>query len=228
MSMPPVLFIDLDDTLVNSTKAYDLAMSRIGIDPADVTYLEARKTAKAKLPILSPQSRSRFLYFKAYLDIKGNYTPEKHLALSLEYEKNVVEILSKEWIFLERKKLFLELKKNTRSIYVVTNETTRLQVMKMAAFDPNFELFNGLVTSEEVGLEKPARKIFDYALELSGVSDPAQVIMVGDSFENDVEPALGLGMKAILTTEFKVKKQKESKIDISSINNLNQLLGFMV
>ena len=70
----------------------------------------------------------------------------------------------------------------------------------LASFQSHFDL-HGLiaatVSSSEYGLMKPHPGIFIAALQLVGV--PAgQAVMVGDSVRQDVEGALGAGMRAIL------------------------------
>jgi HAD superfamily hydrolase (TIGR01549 family) len=54
-----------------------------------------------------------------------------------------------------------------------------------------------VVLSEDVGVMKPAREIFDAAVRLTGVSE-GRKIYVGDSFESDVVGAKGAGWLPIL------------------------------
>jgi len=51
-----------------------------------------------------------------------------------------------------------------------------------------------IVDSRRVGLFKPDPAIFVHAAETLG-RDPAEILMVGDSFERDVRPAKQIGMK---------------------------------
>jgi putative hydrolase of the HAD superfamily len=68
------------------------------------------------------------------------------------------------------------------------------------AFCEHFSL-RGLITvsvsSAEHGYMKPHRSIFDTALTQAKV-DPAESVMVGDSFAHDIEGALAAGMRAVL------------------------------
>src|SRR5438045_9693839 len=70
----------------------------------------------------------------------------------------------------------------------------------LSSFQSHFEL-QGLITatvsSSEHGLMKPHPSIFSAALQLLGVA-PAEAVMVGDSLRQDIEGALGVGMRAIL------------------------------
>ena len=54
-----------------------------------------------------------------------------------------------------------------------------------------------VATSRDVGVEKPAPKIFLTALELAGV-EASQAIHVGDQYHSDVVGARGVGIKPVL------------------------------
>jgi HAD superfamily hydrolase (TIGR01509 family) len=70
----------------------------------------------------------------------------------------------------------------------------------LASFQAHFEL-EGLiaaaVSSSEHGMMKPHASIFQSALRLLGVR-PAEAVMVGDSMRQDIEGALGAGMRAVM------------------------------
>ncbi len=59
------------------------------------------------------------------------------------------------------------------------------------------ELVDGVVTSAEVGADKPDPAVFAAALELAG-AEPAAALHVGDSLVNDVEGARAAGLRAVL------------------------------
>ncbi|MBS3940922.1 MAG: HAD family hydrolase [Actinobacteria bacterium] len=52
-----------------------------------------------------------------------------------------------------------------------------------------------LITSEELGSEKPDLAFFAAVLELVGAAEPADVLYVGDRIDNDIEPAARFGMR---------------------------------
>jgi putative hydrolase of the HAD superfamily len=58
------------------------------------------------------------------------------------------------------------------------------------------DLLDVIVDSAEIGVSKPDPEIFRIALARLDLT-PAQAIFVGDSYERDIEPARGLGMKTI-------------------------------
>lgn len=59
-------------------------------------------------------------------------------------------------------------------------------------------LLDGVVTSALVGERKPSPRLFARALAMAGVDDPAHAVHVGDSLREDVDGALGSGLRAIL------------------------------
>lgn len=56
--------------------------------------------------------------------------------------------------------------------------------------------FDSFTTSEEVGLKKPDREIFETALEKAGV-DGREAIMIGDRYANDMEGGKEVGMTTV-------------------------------
>jgi putative hydrolase of the HAD superfamily len=53
-----------------------------------------------------------------------------------------------------------------------------------------------LVVSSEAGVSKPDPRIFEIALARAGVG-PAEAVMVGDSWENDIQGARAAGVRAV-------------------------------
>ena len=59
------------------------------------------------------------------------------------------------------------------------------------------EHIDAIVTSVDAGRLKPHPAVFEMAMRLAGVH-PEQCVVIGNREENDIEPALKLGMWAIL------------------------------
>ncbi|MFO0948065.1 MAG: HAD family hydrolase [Planctomycetota bacterium] len=58
------------------------------------------------------------------------------------------------------------------------------------------QFFDVVAISEELDLHKPDPALFEWALQKAGIS-PEQTLMVGDRRDNDILPAVKLGMKTI-------------------------------
>jgi len=78
---------------------------------------------------------------------------------------------------------------------VITNGPTKWQEAKLTALGVR-SYIKYLIDSETVGHQKPQPEIFRYALEKAAVA-PERAVMVGDSLEDDVGGAQGVGMRTI-------------------------------
>jgi putative hydrolase of the HAD superfamily len=70
-----------------------------------------------------------------------------------------------------------------------------------------------VVTSEEVGVEKPDKKIFEHAINELGLL-PTECVMVGDRLDTDIAGGKGVGMYTV-----RIKKGKRAA-EKSGIENL--------
>lgn len=76
---------------------------------------------------------------------------------------------------------------------IITNGFTALQQTRLARTGLR-EMFDLLVISEQVGVAKPDRKIFDYALQQMGNPPREGVLMVGDTAESDILGGINAGL----------------------------------
>ncbi|WP_039928696.1 HAD family hydrolase [Leptospira yanagawae] len=80
-------------------------------------------------------------------------------------------------------------------IYLTTNETLRTQLLKAQGFLPKGFRFT-LITSEEVGFEKPTKEFFQYVIGKAR-EKPTDCILVGDNWEDDIIGASSFGISCI-------------------------------
>ncbi|MCG3203782.1 MAG: Phosphoglycolate phosphatase [Elusimicrobia bacterium] len=217
---------DLDDTLVHSGLAYQVALKRIGLKETDAVYVQARNNVKKKLGARHVCARNRLLYFKEILDIRNHYTPDRLLKMMEHYEKALSMEIKRQWLALRRDALMKRLSRRI-PLVVLSNENTRTQLIKMKAIDPQASYFKTLITSESVGHEKPHVAMFQKASEVLKI--PFQhILMVGDNMKDDILPALRLKMKAVLTREFSQDYlSHHMKNKISILSNLDDLESFL-
>jgi putative hydrolase of the HAD superfamily len=80
-------------------------------------------------------------------------------------------------------------------LHIITNGFYDVQHKKLgnSKLSPYFKT---ITTSEDAGVKKPNRIIFEYALDLAKTKH-SQSIMIGDSLEADVEGAKAIGIDAI-------------------------------
>ncbi len=80
-----------------------------------------------------------------------------------------------------------------------------------------------VVTSKEVGADKPKPPIFQAALQLAGV-DASEAVHVGDQYKIDVVGARGVGINSILIDRYDLYPEVS---DCSRIRNLTELAEYL-
>lgn len=80
-------------------------------------------------------------------------------------------------------------------LYILSNGFTELQARKMRSAGID-HYFDGVVLSEDIGVNKPNPAIFEHALRVADVS-AAEALMIGDNFEVDIEGAQRVGIDQV-------------------------------
>ena len=195
-----VIFFDLDDTLFPAEAIYQIGLraawqrlrreKRLSWPQFRRVYARARREVKAQL-VESPAARSRPLYFKRMTEILfGRTRARLVLELSKAYEtcwkridprpaRRVAAVLSRRY-----------------RLAVLTNQLALFQLAKMARIDPDGKYFSLILTSEEVGCEKPDPRFFREACRWAGCR-PEEAVLVGNSWTDDVLGPLRAGWHAV-------------------------------
>ena len=103
--------------------------------------------------------------------------------------------------------LMEQLKNRGIVIGIITDLTAHIQYRKIAKLGLQNHI-DHLVTSEEAGIEKPGRHIFDLMLKKMVLS-PEETLMVGDSETKDIMGALNAGMHVFKYERENVNIQQE-------------------
>ena len=107
----------------------------------------------------------------------------------------------------------------------IVSNTSSVPAM-MAAFLARvglYELFDGTVFSSEVGWRKPDRRIYEVALGALAVS-PADALFVGDRVLQDVLGPQSIGIRAVLTHEFRQEDVGNAR-PLAVVQRLDDLHG---
>ena len=80
-------------------------------------------------------------------------------------------------------------------IYILSNGFAELQSRKMQSAGID-RYFDGVVLSEDIGVNKPHREIFEHALRVAGVTAD-RALMIGDNYEVDIKGARGAGIDQV-------------------------------
>jgi putative hydrolase of the HAD superfamily len=218
---------DLDNTLVDADAAYGAALRAQNIDPEGPAYQQARALVKRRLGPGHVSARNRLLYFKAMHEGR-RVGPSTLLSGMHAYEQHLAQAFQAQWKARQRNTLLAALRQQgpgqpERPCLILTNENTRTQLIKWQAIDPEGALFDGLISSEELGCEKPNPRLFEAALARLQVPADA-CLMVGDHPLHDIAPALACGMHAAWTGEFWREPAPELPAGVLRLTHLEQLL----
>ncbi|MDI1234674.1 MAG: HAD-IA family hydrolase [bacterium] len=197
-----VVFFDLDNTIYPYEPAHKAALNSaltkfafhydLDMDTANNLYREARKIINQRLHGQAA-SHSRLLYFKEMLTALNHNT---QFSDALQFEKIYwQEFLTEMIVFPEALKLIKQLNKRGIVLGIITDLTAQIQLQKMKKLKLE-TYFSHIITSEEIGVEKPHSAIFRHALNLFEV-DGDQCAMIGDNIKTD-QGAENLGMKFYL------------------------------
>jgi putative hydrolase of the HAD superfamily len=83
--------------------------------------------------------------------------------------------------------------------------------------------FTHIIISENVGVNKPDKAIFEHALNLAGAAKE-ESLMIGDSLEADVYGAINFGMDAIYFNPHNAVKPNDIPLQINNLHKLTHLL----
>ncbi len=138
---------------------------------------------------------------------KGTQIFWDNLLNSLEFHYNLSDVVEK-------------LKKDGYKLAISSDEYRDILEMKLGRAIPNWKrYFEVVVTSDDVGSMKPSRKFFDLAIEKLGLK-PEEVLVVGDSYERDLNPAVQeCGTRGFLVRNLSdIEKVPHLVSDIGDIN----------
>ena len=115
----------------------------------------------------------------------------------------------------------LEYLKPRYRIYILSNGFAELQSRKMQSAGIA-HYFDGVVLSEDIGVNKPHRAIFDHALRVAGVTAD-RALMIGDNYEVDIKGACGAGIDQVFYNVAGLDISGEVLIPTHTIGSLLEL-----
>lgn len=196
------IFFDLDHTLWDFDKNSELAFTsifkknRIEIEvskfiekytPINAHYWKLYREDKVSKPAL------RYGRLKETFDLlEINVSDDQIDQLAIDY----IEFLPNNNHLLEGTIEILDYLHPRYNLHIITNGFKEVQHRKMES-SGILKYFNTITTSEDVGVKKPHRQIFEVALQ-NASANVEESIMIGDNLEADVLGAQNLGMPAIL------------------------------
>lgn len=108
---------------------------------------------------------------------------------------------------------------------IITNGSVQRQNAKIKNSKLN-SYFETIIISEEVGLSKPDKKIFDLALDELDVV-PEDVLFIGDDLVKDVKGPQNAGMTAVWFNPMKEENTTDITPDLE-VNHLDNVLALLI
>tara|TARA_Y100000768_G_C23889787_1_gene639518 strand:- start:4 stop:696 length:693 start_codon:yes stop_codon:yes gene_type:complete len=218
------ILIDIDNTLYDydychsigydNVKKYCADNMQVSNKTFDNTYIKSRKIINKNLS-KTASSHNRILYFQNFCEIL-NINPLKNaLIMSNIYWKSFYDKMT---LFPYVEELLGQV--SSRKLCLITDFTANIQYQKVEKL--NLQKYIGyMVTSEEVGIEKPNKTIFNYAIKKMGLK-PKEVCMIGDNYQRDIIGATRLGIHSFWFNRYK-KDVKNSQL-VTQFDNYKLLL----
>ena len=221
------VFFDLDHTLWDFDKNSKLAFKKILKQNAIEVDLE--HFFKYYAPI-------NLKYWKLYREekidqtkLRYNRLKETFEGLSMAISDKKINQLSQDYIthltqfnyLLSGTYEILEYLKPKYKLHIITNGVQKIQDEKLKKSKLT-NYFHTVTNSEMAGVKKPNPIIFNMALGLAN-ANPETSIMIGDSFEADIQGALNVGMAAICYNYHNTSLAK----NIKSIHHLLELKNIL-
>lgn len=150
-------------------------------------------------------------------------------ALKIQVSDEIINVLSDKYIkvlpgfnhLLQDTIEILTYLKPKYKLHIITNGFEEIQHNKMQN-SQIADFFDTITTSEEVGVKKPHLEIFEIALQKSN-AHPQNSIMIGDSYEADIEGAINAGLHSIYFDYY----GKAETVQVPQIQTLNELRMYL-
>ena len=194
------LFFDLDDTLWafswNARDTYEEMYWKYGYDRFFDSFehyyeLYNRRNLQLWTEYANGQvtkqelNRQRYLY---PLEAVG----AGDAALAKAYEEDALATIPTKSRLMPHAREVLEYLAPKYNLYILSNGFQELQSHKMRSSGID-KYFKKIILSDDIGVLKPWPEIFHFALSATQ-SELCQSLMIGDSWENDIAGAAGVGM----------------------------------
>jgi len=137
-----------------------------------------------------------------------------------EFEAEYVSLSPRKKNLFEGSERVLAYLQQKYTLHIISNGFKETTLTKMDTCNLN-PYFTNVIISEDVGVNKPDRAIFEYALEKAG-AEKHESIMIGDSLEADIRGAQNFGIKAIFFNPLNIDPPADVEWQILKLDELMQ------
>lgn len=217
------ILFDLDDTLLDRNKAIEKMFSII----LEKCYGEADPSTKKEMlgqfKKYDHKSYGINNKIKVLESLFDEYSPKNRLP-----SQDIMDFWNHRFpgcfsIQQETIELINEIKKHAK-VGMITNGTSQRQMQKIVNTHLD-NYFETIVISDEVGISKPDKRIFDLALNKLDIQ-PKNAIFVGDNIEKDIGGCQNANINGIWFNPRKIKNNTEIE-PYDEIHSLDQILSYL-
>ena len=193
-----ILFLDLDDTILDFKKAERIAISAtirdFGVEPTEEVLSLYHVINKGQWEMLERGEKTRAQILVDRFDIlfrelKVDVDAEK---CARRYEHNLSQ---GHWFLPGAEEAVKSLHKRFR-LFLASNGTASVQKGRMTSANL-YRFFEKVFVSQEIGHNKPSKAYFDACFAQIPDFDPARAIMVGDSLSSDIKGGINAGIRTV-------------------------------
>ena len=220
--------LDLDNTLYDYNAPHKMAMTEVlttfasefGLAPDIVKSGFEKARIKTHEDLLNTAaSHNRLLYFQKMLELNNINA----LDYAMKYYNLYWDTFLDQMVLFEEAGIFLEgIKKAGFTTCLLTDLTAHTQYRKIQKLGLS-RYIDFMVTSEEVGVEKPDAKMFSAALRKLNCKE-SQALMIGDNYEKDILGAAAMSIRAIwINHDGNRREIPDGVMEVANFGQINQL-----
>lgn len=203
-----VVWLDLDDTLIdfrtNSRAALGLTRRHFSLEslfPSSAGWIDAYERHNSLLwkQYAEGTITQEFLRLDRFLTplAAAGMDPDTARALSLRMDAVYLDYLAEQTAMIPGAVDFLHrLREAGFTIGILSNGFTDVQHRKIANCGLR-PLIDIVVLSDDIGVNKPDPRLYNYAMSRAGICDPSRHIMIGDNPDTDIAGAIASGWRHI-------------------------------
>ena len=219
-----VVFFDVDGTLLDTSDFAETARkAAIGLMVDNGLPLDKDEAYGVLKTIIREKGSNYGRHFNVLTQVVLGHEDPMLVALGMITYHNVKMALLRP--FPETINTLIYLKSQGYRLAVISNGITIKQWEKLVRLNVH-SFFDAVITSEEVGKNKPQKLIYDVALrKMNG--NPEKSVMIGNKFKEDALGAVNAGMSAILVNSTLSDEEKErvneEDIDIIVLDSISDV-----
>ncbi len=225
--MIKVVFLDIDNTLIDFSKCSRLAIKygieSIGMEYEEVIFdtftrindelwLEIEKGTITKEQLYN--ERWHTIFNELGIDYDGLkfesifFNNLTEIAIPVDYAKELVEYLAAKY-----------------TLCAASNGPYKQQVNRLTSAGM-IDNFKEIFVSEEIGFSKPSREFFNVCFARLGDVRSEEVMIIGDSLTADIKGGIDCGMKTLWYNHFKAENDGKINADytVDSLKEIEKIL----